>query len=872
MRIRTRLKAVSWIAGGMAILVMALCAYNYAQLKQAGARQELAREMAETAQKRTALRDEYLLHHDERPLEQWRQQTEKLESLIKQAQTAFVPPRQALVLRQASLSLDRTKTAFARLRENLDGMVKGKIDTWHGQAIEDRIISRLIIDAQSLITELYTLQRIADREYAGRLARSIAAILLSMLLLASFTFVFLMMTSRGIAAPLLRLKEGIEVIATGNLDHRVNTESNDEIGDLAQAFNRMTGSLKTIIISRDDLAREVENRTRAEETLRESERKFRETVTNLDEGYYSVTMDGVLLEHNRAFNRILGFEHTEDLRGVQLPDFWRNPDKRREYVRTLAAGGSISNYQIDAKTKTGEEITVLASAHVVKDKDNRPLRIEGIFLDITKRQRAEIQVRYQANLLANVSDAILSTDTQFNIQYWNTAAEKQYGWTSAEVMGRHFRKFIKPHYISDSRRTVIKKITQEGYWHGELLHNRRDGTLFPVLVTISTVRNAEGQIIGHVAINRDITERKRAEYQLRALTARQEAILDAVPDIIMEVDTRKVYTWANKAGLGFFGGDVIGREAAFYFEGEQETYRAVQPIFNGSGEVIYVESWQRRKDGCKRLLAWWCRVLKDDRGRVTGALSSARDITDRHEAEEELRQKNAEMERFTYTISHDLKAPLVTIKTFLEYLEQDRQKADAVRIEKDMCYLRLAADKMGKMLDELLKMSRIGRIVNPPVRATFRDLVEDALAAVAGIIAERGVKVTVSDEPLILFGDRPRLVEIWQNLIDNAAKFMGDQASPRIDIGLEPAGGETAFFVRDNGIGIDPRHQGKIFALFEQLNPTVGGTGIGLALVKRIVELYGGVIGVESLGEGHGASFRFTLPNAILIQREGDSS
>jgi PAS domain S-box-containing protein len=122
------------------------------------------------------------------------------------------------------------------------------------------------------------------------------------------------------------------------------------------------------------------------------------------------------------------------------------------------------------------------------------------------------------------------------------------------------------------------------------------------------------------------------------LTSRQEAILAAVPEIIMEVDNNKVYIWANSVGIEFFGEDVIGKEAAFFFEGEQETYDTVRPLFSGADDIIYLESWQRRKDGEKRLLAWWCRVLKDESGQVTGALSSARDITERRQAEESLHE------------------------------------------------------------------------------------------------------------------------------------------------------------------------------------------------------------------------------------------
>lgn len=136
----------------------------------------------------------------------------------------------------------------------------------------------------------------------------------------------------------------------------------------------------------------------------------------------------------------------------------------------------------------------------------------------------------------------------------------------------------------------------------------------------------------------DITERKQYEEKLRFLSSRNEAILGSVPDIIMEVDNNKIYSWANKSGYEFFGDDVIGRKADYYFEGEQDTYKKVNPLFDGSGDKVYIESWQRRRDGQKRLLAWWCKVLKNENGDVTGVLSSASDITELRNAEDALRE------------------------------------------------------------------------------------------------------------------------------------------------------------------------------------------------------------------------------------------
>jgi len=269
--------------------------------------------------------------------------------------------------------------------------------------------------------------------------------------------------------------------------------------------------------------------------------------------------------------------------------------------------------------------------------------------------------------------------------------------------------------------------------------------------------------------------------------------------------------------------------------------------------------------------------IRDSAGHVIGAVHVGREITERKRAEAEMRKssleiqhKNAELERFLYTASHDLKSPLVTVRNFLGYLEQDLAAGAAGKIAEDMDFILGAADKMRRLLDDVLELARAGCIVAPPVRVTFRQLVDEVLSTVAGRIAECGVTVTVGDGEVVLFGDRVRLAEVLQNLLDNSCKFMGDQPAPRIEIGFEPRAGETVFFVRDNGIGLDPRHQGKVFGLFEKLDPRAEGTGIGLAIVKRIVEVHGGRIWVESPGVGKGAAFFFTLPDAVEPTSQGE--
>jgi signal transduction histidine kinase len=229
---------------------------------------------------------------------------------------------------------------------------------------------------------------------------------------------------------------------------------------------------------------------------------------------------------------------------------------------------------------------------------------------------------------------------------------------------------------------------------------------------------------------------------------------------------------------------------------------------------------------------------------------------------EKLEATNAELERFMYTAFHDLRSPLVTIKGFLGMLKKDLQAQRQDRLEQDFERITGAADKLDRLLSDLLALARLERIKNPLEEVDLHRLTEEALETVDEQIHSRNMTVEISSDLPVVYGDRSRLREALVNLVDNAVKYSGDQPNPSITIGTRQDGGERIIFVRDNGIGIDPRYHSRIFNLFEKLDPTNEGTGLGLALTKRIVERHGGRIWVESLGPGKGATFCFTLPDS----------
>lgn len=213
-----------------------------------------------------------------------------------------------------------------------------------------------------------------------------------------------------------------------------------------------------------------------------------------------------------------------------------------------------------------------------------------------------------------------------------------------------------------------------------------------------------------------------------------------------------------------------------------------------------------------------------------GTVVSFIDIGARKRAEAAVHQKNQELEQFVYVVSHDLKSPLVTISSFLDMLQQDVANNDQIRISKDVSFIRGGVDKIDQLLTALLQLSRTGHNEAKPQRIGLQSLIDSSLGALAGPIRDHSIDVVVEPHDLQLFGDPLQFGQIWQNLIENAIKYRGDQPELRLVVGVDLSITEPEFFVGDNGIGIAPKHSERIFGLFAQLNPDTDGCSLGLAL------------------------------------------
>jgi PAS domain S-box-containing protein len=634
------------------------------------------------------------------------------------------------------------------------------------------------------------------------------------------------------------------------------------------------------------LGYDITERKRAEEALQEAGERFQLVTRATNDAVWDWNLTSPAW-WNDVFYEVYGFDRNTPPSLEAWASHIHPDDQERVMARFRAVvehGETVWLDEFRFKRADGTYGHVFDRAYSLRNASGKTVRMIGSMIDITERKRTEqalkeSEVRYQ-----RISEAI--TDYIYTVRVADgRAVETTHGPGCLAVTGYRSEEFANDPFLwlrmvaAEDRPKVEEQARRilDGEDPPSIEHRivHKNGTVRWVRNTFVPHRDERGALVSYDGLIQDITGRKHAEMALRTSEAELRVILESTADGILAVDSqgkviksnqRFVELWRIPQSLMDAGDDRALLDFVLAQLSDADAF--LKKVLSLYGTDAVAMDTLVFKDG--RVFERYSFPMMME-GAAIGRVWSFRDITERKRQERELSEKSLELERFTYTVSHDLKSPLVTVKTFLGYLEQDLLNPDAERIKQDVGYMRTAADKMGHLLDELLNLARVGRKTNPPVRVTFQELAQEVVGLVAGRISTSRAEVSVADAAVVLEGDRPRLVEIWQNLVENACKFMGDQPKPRVEIGVEQRGAETVFFVRDNGAGIEPRYHDKVFSLFEKLNPKMEGTGMGLALVKRVVELYKGRIWVESGGPGQGVNFLFTLPAAVIMKTEQSS-
>ncbi len=508
----------------------------------------------------------------------------------------------------------------------------------------------------------------------------------------------------------------------------------------------------------------------------------------------------------------------------------------------------------------------------------------GMYLQIRREilQRRQTEEKFRG-LFDSAPDAIVVSDAEGHIVLVNAQTEKSFGYARQELIGQSIDTLVPERFHDRYRRHRADYIaaprTRMMDIGLELFARRKDGSEFPADISLSPISTSDGMLV--FSEIRDITWRKQAEQELRANETRFRAVADTANDAVISADSHGNILYFNPAAERIFGyaaREVLGKPITLLMPGRfhhahEEGFRRF--LATGEARVVgkTVELTGKRKQGSEfpleLSLASW---------RVEGEVfltGIVRDMTLRRESERQIRELNEhleqraveletvnqELEAFSYSVSHDLRAPLRAVDGFSRLLEQEyrtRLDAEGLRL---LTVVRDNSRKMGALIDDLLTFSRLGR--KPVQGAAFdtRGVVEEALSEVLAGTETPRPEVDIASLPNA-WGDRALLKQVWLNLLANAVKYSSKAPQPRISVGGRIDGDECVYHVQDNGVGFDMRYSDKLFGVFQRLHgpEQFPGTGVGLAIVKRVVVKHGGRVWAESkLGEG--ANFFFSLPN-----------
>jgi PAS domain S-box-containing protein len=483
-------------------------------------------------------------------------------------------------------------------------------------------------------------------------------------------------------------------------------------------------------------------------------------------------------------------------------------------------------------------------------------------------ERGAIESEHLAAIVRSSDDAILSKDRNAIVTSWNEAAERLYGYSVDEMVGRSVALLIPPERQGEELEIIGKVLAGERVDHYETERVRKDGTRVVVSLTASPIHGAEGEIVGVSTQARDMSWTQRAlqhaEQQLHGapvgiavFSVRTETFGQLIS---VNAEMTRLLGYSADELQTFHPGELTHPDDA---EAERVLY---DDLASGRRTSFGLEKRNRHKDG-RWIWVWLTVSLLEGEDPPRAALAHLLDISERKAAERELERtrrnlerSNAELDQFAYVASHDLKEPLILMSAYARMLaerheddldDQGRQFLAAVRHE---------ATRMKSMIDDLLDYSRLQTSAEEASRVELEEPLANALRTLAPLIEEIGARVDIEGSLPVVQGSPAQFERLFRNLVSNAIKFHGE-LPPVVAVSAEEGDGEWVVAVRDNGIGIDPAKGERIFEVFQRLHSQdeYAGTGMGLAICKRVVERHGGRIWVDPGPDG-GSVFRFTLP------------
>ncbi|HJT90143.1 MAG TPA: PAS domain S-box protein, partial [Bryobacteraceae bacterium] len=536
--------------------------------------------------------------------------------------------------------------------------------------------------------------------------------------------------------------------------------------------------------------------------------------------------------------------------------------------------GSVQDYELEIRRHDGRLTPVVYNASLYRDESDAVAGVFAAARDITERKRAEHErgkaeeLRgYLAAIVDSTEDAVIGKSLDGMILSWNTGAEKLYGYSAADATGKSISLLCPPGRAAEAFAILEKVGRGEIVEHHETERIRKDGTRVQLSLTVSPIRDPQGRITGASTIARDISYRKRAEEELRRSVAYNRSLIEASLDPLVTISPEGKITDVNRATENITGcgrEQLIGSDFCDYFTDPEKARIGYQQVFR-EGSVQDYELEIRCGSGKTKPVLYNASVYRDETGEIGGIFAAARDITARKRAEQALEEKardlarsNADLEQFAYVASHDLQEPLRMVANFTQLLAERYRTQLGAEGAEFVAYAVDGATRMQTLIQDLLMYSRVGTRGKSFEPTDCNEILGQAVANLQVAIRETGALVSHSELPVIR-ADASQFLQLLQNLIGNAIKFRGE-STPQVHVSAGRQGVFWQFSVRDNGIGIDPRFADRIFVIFQRLHSRgeYPGTGIGLALCKKIVERHGGRIWVES-EPGKGSTFNFTL-------------